>query len=270
MKIVNAIMTNNPRYKQKKVFTPKGLMLHSVGCAQPSAKVFINQWNKSTFRTSCVHGIIDGNSGDVYQTLPWNYKGWHGGGTSNDTHIGVEMGEPSTLKYTKGANFTCSDIQSAQVIVRRTYTSAVELFASLCKQFGLDPMTKGVIVSHSEGNKMGIATAHADPEHLWKGLKMSYTMDGFRKDVLAAMGGKIQNGSETTSKPAETFKPYTVRCVVTNLNIREEPTTKSQSKGHLMPGVYTIVEENGTGWGLLKGYSAKRNGWIYLKYVNKV
>ena len=27
----------------------KGLMLHSVGCPQPKASVFINMWNKKTF-----------------------------------------------------------------------------------------------------------------------------------------------------------------------------------------------------------------------------
>lgn len=268
MKIVNAIMTNNPCYKRHKKFTPKGLMLHSVGCAQPAAKVFVNQWNKSTYRTSCVHGVIDATSGDVYQTLPWNYAGWHGGNPSNNTHIGVEMCEPSSIKYTSGANFTITNIQLAQAAARTTYQAAVELFAKLCKDFNLDPLKKGVIVSHSEGHKLGIATNHADPEHLWKGLKMSYTMDGFRKDVAIKMGAKpveTDHGSEKTEK----FQPYTVRVVVTDLNIRIGPSTKYQSQGHVKPGVYTIVEEK-DGWGLLKAYAAKRNGWIYLRYANPV
>ena len=29
--------------------------------------------------------------------------GWHGGGSSNNTHIGVEMCEPACIKYTGGA-----------------------------------------------------------------------------------------------------------------------------------------------------------------------
>lgn len=261
MKIVPSIMVNNPCYKRHKKFTPKGLMLHSVGCAQSSARVFINQWNKSTYRTSCVHGVIDAASGDVYQTLPWNYAGWHGGGTSNNTHIGVEMCEPSAIKYNSGANFTVINIQSAQAEARTTYQAAVELFAKLCKDFNLDPLKKGVIVSHSEGHKLGIATNHADPEHLWKGLGMTYTMDGFRKDVALKMGVK-------PVAPAK-FESYKVRVVVTNLNIRSGPSTNHRSLGHVEPGVYTIVDEK-DGWGLLKAYSANRNGWIYLRYANRV
>jgi hypothetical protein len=63
----------------------------------------------------------------------------------------------------------------------------VELFAELCKEFKLDPLKDGVIISHSEGHKRGIASNHGDPEHLWKGLNLPYTMDRFRQDVKAAM-----------------------------------------------------------------------------------
>ena len=74
-------------------------------------------------------------------------------------------------------------------VVKRTYDAAVELFAFLCKQFGLNPLADGVIVSHKEGHDRGIATGHGDPDHLWNGLQSGYTMDGFRKDVAAAMNG---------------------------------------------------------------------------------
>ena len=33
-------------------------------------------------------------------------RGWHGGGSSNNTHIGVEMCEPGCIKYTVGAILT--------------------------------------------------------------------------------------------------------------------------------------------------------------------
>ena len=47
MNLVQSYLTQNPCYTRKKTFTPKGLMLHSVGCAQPNASVFINGWNKT-------------------------------------------------------------------------------------------------------------------------------------------------------------------------------------------------------------------------------
>jgi N-acetyl-anhydromuramyl-L-alanine amidase AmpD len=186
MKITKTILTNNPCYKAGKTIKVKGLMLHSVGCPQPSAMVFAKSWNTSNTKV-CVHGFIDGNTGEVYQTLPWNHKGWHCGRAANDTHIGVEMCEPDCIKYTSGSKFTCSDNAKAKAIVERTYKSAVELFAYLCKQYALNPLAEGVIISHSEGYAKGLASNHGDPEHLWKGLKMPYTMDDFRKDVKAAM-----------------------------------------------------------------------------------
>ena len=34
-------------------------------------------------------------------------------------------------------------------------------------------------------------------------------------------------------------------------------------------GAYTIVEER-DGWGLLKAYADRRNGWVYLAYTEEV
>ena len=197
MKIVQSFLTNNPCYKSGRTIAVKGLMLHSVGCAQPSAQVFIKTFNSASYTAACVHGFVDGNSGIVYQTLPWNHRGWHGGsgrnGSCNNTHIGIEMCEPKEIKYTTGGRFTCTDTAAAKACVKRTYDSAVELFAYLCKLYGLNPLTD--ICSHKEGCAKGIATNHGDPEHLWTGLGTGYTMDGFRKAVKNKMDG-IENIEE--------------------------------------------------------------------------
>lgn len=205
MQIKETILTNNPCYKAGKTIAVKGLMLHSVGCPQPSALVFVNNWNKSTYDRACVHAFIDGNTGVIYQCLPWSHRGWHGGGASNNTHIGVEMCEPACIKYTSGSNFTCSDTATAKAVVKRTYEAAVELFAFLCKQYNLDPLADGVIISHREGHARGIASNHGDPEHLWNGLKMGYTMDGFRKAVAAAMKPAEETKPATPAEPAKTL-----------------------------------------------------------------
>lgn len=199
MKIISSYLINNPCYQANKARVdwryiefqehgPKKLMLHSVGCSQPSASVFIKQWNKTTYTYSCVHAIIDANTGDVYQTLPWNYRGWHGGGSSNNTHVGVEMGESAYIKYIPRSNkFEILDSAKAKADCKRAYDSAVLLFAMLCQKYKLDPEKD--ICSHKEGYKMGIATDHGDPEHYWRGLSMGYTMDGFRSDVKKCMEG---------------------------------------------------------------------------------
>ena len=191
MKLVESILTRNPCYTAGRKITVKGLMLHSVGCPQPKASAFINSWNSPSHDSSCVHGFIDGNDGTVYQTLPWNHRGWHCGsgskGSGNNTHIGVEMCEPACIRYTAGSNFTCSNLAEARSVAERIYGAAVELFAMLCRKYSLDPLADGVIISHREGHGRGIASNHGDPEHLWTQLGMGYTMDSFRKAVRAAM-----------------------------------------------------------------------------------
>ena len=108
MRLVESILTRNPCYTAGRKITVKGLMLHSVGCPQPKASAFMSSWDSPSHDSSCVHGFIDGEDGTVYQTLPWNHRGWHCGsgsrGSGNNTHIGVEMCEPACIRYTSGSN----------------------------------------------------------------------------------------------------------------------------------------------------------------------
>lgn len=183
MEIIESMLNQNPCFQAGKKITVKGLMLHSVGCPQPCAETFVRNWNNPKSARACVHAFIDGSTGKVYQTLPWDYRAWHCGGSGNNSYIGVEMCEPSCIRYTDGSAFTCSDREKAMKAVELTYKAAVELFASLCTQFGLNPLADGVIISHKEGHERGLASGHADPDHLWKGMTCSYTMDSFRRDV---------------------------------------------------------------------------------------
>lgn len=188
MEIIQSILTNNPCYQAGKKIKVRGLMLHSVGCSQPNAETFVKKWNNPESSRACVHAFIDGNTGKVYQTLPWDHKAWHCGGTANGTHIGVEMCEPACIRYTGGVSFNCFDREAAMKVITRTYDAAVELFAYLCKQYGLDPLADGVIISHKEGHDRGLASGHGDPDHLWKGVNCEYSMDAFRQAVAAALG----------------------------------------------------------------------------------
>lgn len=200
MKLIKSLVTNSDCYKTGQKIKVKGLMLHSVGCNQPSAEVFVKKWNQPD-KNVCCHGLIDGNTGAAYQTLPWDHRAWHCGRSGNDTHISVEMCEPATIKYTGGSSWADLEPATTKATVMRTYKAAVELFAYLCEMLNLNPLGDGVIVSHCEGYKRGIASNHGDPEHIWK--KYGLTMDGFRKDVKAAMSkaektetsGKAEKGT---------------------------------------------------------------------------
>lgn len=176
--IIEAFAEKNRCYQIGAALYPQGIMLHSVGCAQPSAAVFARSFNQYQpgGQSVCVHAFAQAD-GTVYQTLPWGTIAWHCGGSANSTHIGVEMTEPSEgMTYAEAAEQ-----------IAGTYHTAVELFAALCKQYGLDPAQDGVIIGHAEGHRRGVASNHADPELLWRTYDMGYTMDGFRADVAGAM-----------------------------------------------------------------------------------
>lgn len=258
--LIKSIWTNNDNYKVKRTITVKGLMLHSVGCPQPNAEVFVRNWDGDV--GVGVHAFVDGLTGNVYQTLPWNHRAWHCGDAANNTHIGVEMCEPDCIKYISGATFTCSDYERANAIVTRTYNAAVELFAMLCNQYNLNPLTD--IISHREGYQKGIASNHGDPEHLWQGLNTGYTMDTFRSAVKAKM---ITNGTVECEQASEAkFEPYRVVVTASVLNVRsgnsiEYPIVTQVRRNE----VYTIVDEV-NGWGKLKSGA----GWIYLAYTEKI
>lgn len=171
---------------------PKGAALHSVGYTQPNAEPIIAAWNKPGVEKAA-HAFIEPDV--IYQTLPWNFRGWHAGGSANNTHIGVEMTEPPTIKYTGPSTWIDLDPPATEAFVRATYANAVWLFAERCKEFGWDPLANGVIISHAEGHKRGIASNHGDPEHIWK--KFGLSMDLFR----AAVAEKLRADKEAEEAP---------------------------------------------------------------------
>lgn len=196
MNLNKLIFTENACYKAGRKITVKGIMVHSTGANNPWLKRYVgpddgklgkNQYNNhwNTYhpggREVCVHAFIgklaDGTVA-TYQTLPWDHRGWHAGGSANDTHIGFEI---------------CEDGLSDKTYFNKVYKEAVELCAYLCKQYGL---TEQNIICHSEGYKKGIASNHGDVMHWFP--KHGKSMDTFRADVKALLGGGT---SEPSTKP---------------------------------------------------------------------
>lgn len=198
MQIVTKYITHNPFFNDGRWITGnefKGFFLHSVGCAQPNPLVFIRQWDNANYGRAGINGFIGADA--VYLTAPCletpgrvKRMPHAGKPAGNNGYIGFEMCEPAQIHYTVGASFIVRDHAAAQAYCRKTYQNAVQLFARLCSFHGKNPLRDGVILSHNEGGKRGIASGHVDPEHLWRGLGLPYTMNSFRQDVAAAMKPK--------------------------------------------------------------------------------
>lgn len=191
MHIIEVFTTGNKCYQVCAPLRPQGLMLHSIGTPQPSAAVlarYFDQYQPGG-QSVCVHAFVQAD-GTIYQTLPWEMRGWHCGGAANGTHIGVEMTEPDV---------SMSYAESAEQITG-TYHAAVELFAQLCEMYSLDPLADGVIIGHAEGHRRGVTSNHADPELLWDTYGMGYTMDGFRRDVYNKMHEKVEEDEDMATR----------------------------------------------------------------------
>ena len=186
MRLYKALLKHNDCYLRGRTIRPQGVMVHSTGANNPWLRRYLapddgrlgapspRHWNQGGVG-ACVHAMI-GKAADgsvaVYQTLPWNMRGWHCGRSGNDTHIAFEI---------------CEDNLADKGYFRATYQAAVELTAHLCQLYHLDPQADGVVLCHSEGYARGIASNHADVMHWWR--KFGVSMDNFRRDVAEKMKG---------------------------------------------------------------------------------
>ena len=203
MNLHKLILTENACYKAGRKITVKGIMVHSTGANNPNLKRYVgpndgllgenqygNHWN--TYhpggREVCVHAFIgklaDGTIA-TYQTLPWNHRGWHAGGSANNTHIGFEI---------------CEDGLTDYAYFKKVYREAVELCAYLCKEYGL---TEQNIICHSEGYKQGMASNHGDVMHWFP--KHGKSMDTFRAEVKALLATADEEKDETPAEPTVTY-----------------------------------------------------------------
>ena len=282
---VNNLGRIDSRYRTFQDRGPQGLMLHSVGCPQPKAEVLIQKWNKPGVEKAA-HAFVEPDA--VYQTLPWNYRGWHAGGAANNTHIGVEMTEPATIKYTGGSSWVDLDPTATETFIRKTYATAAALFAELCQQFKLDPLADGVIISHKEGHQRGSASNHGDPEHLWS--KFGLTMDGFRAEVAKRMSsatatyrvlaGEYSKADDAKMQARKLLTAGFTAIVLddagnelplqrtgmvqvqSSLRIRSGPGTGYAVTGRLKNNDRVTVTEEKNGWGRLQ-----QGGWVSLDYI---
>ena len=229
MNLHKMILTKNNCYKAGKKITVKGIMVHSTGANNPTLKRYLpddgligknqygNHWDTPLpdGREVCVHGFIgklkDGTVAS-YQTLPWNHRGWHAGGSANNTHIGFEI---------------CEDGLTDSTYFNAVYKEAVELCAYLCKEYGL---TEKDIICHSEGAKKGIASNHGDVMHWFP--KHGKSMDTFRADVK-----KLLNTTDDKSKEiAEYISKFQKAGIIT------EPS-KWQKKAEADMDIYWLLKK---------------------------
>ena len=88
--------------------------------------------------------------------------------------------------------------------------------------------------------------------------------------VTGIAAAKYFKEASSSSGSSVSTSSYMITVTASSLNIRSGPSTSYPVVGSITKGgAYTIVEER-SGWGLLKAYSQKKNGWISLKYTKRI
>ena len=183
MKIEQKMLTRNSCYISGRRIIPKGIMVHSLGVAQPDPMKVINYWNVPGMDV-CVHAFV--HKDGVIQTLPWDYRGWHAGGSANNTHIGFEICEPAGHTYSGGSTMLNYNIKANQEYFNAIWKHSVDLCAMLCQEYNL---TEKDIITHCEGHAQGIASNHGDVMHWFP--KHGKDMDDFRAAVKEALKAPV-------------------------------------------------------------------------------
>lgn len=178
-------MTRNDCYTTDRQIVPQGLMVHSTASPGVMAGQWYDRWNKSyesgeINRQAAVHAFVDNK--EVWQYLPWNHRGWHAGGTANDTHIGIEMVEPAGHGYSGSKMIGYDPVKNAEFF-RNVWDKTVNLSVILARMYSFD---HNDIISHNEGGKLGVASYSADVAHWFPYHNKS--MDDFRLAVKKGLG----------------------------------------------------------------------------------
>jgi N-acetylmuramoyl-L-alanine amidase len=273
MDLRKCLLTKNECYQNGNKITPKGVMWHSTGANNPNlgrylpnldgkldANKYGNHWNqlRPNGRQVCVHAFIGLDKNDkvcTYQTLPWNYRGWHAGGNANNSYIGFEI---------------CEDALTDKTYFNKVYKEAVQLTAYLCKLYNLNPKGKNVIICHKDGYKLGIATNHSDVYHWFN--KHGKTMDDVRNDVYAEM--HKDDKPAVTEPKLETYSGY-VKVIYggsDGLAIHNKPSWDDNTISGIVKKneVYTIVgriKVDGTYMYKLKSGAYITTSTKYVEYM---
>lgn len=200
------MQTNSTCYKQTRIMTPIGILVHSTGANNPNLKRYVQPLSSNANYNNLLNLIGKNTNGNDYnhmeyqsglnawigkladgtvtsiQTMPWNYRPWGCGsgskGSCNNGWIQFEI---------------CEDSLTDPIYFQEVYKEACELMAYLCKLYNLNPkgyttnngVKTPIILCHQDSYKLGLGSNHSDVYNWFN--KYGKTMEDMRNDILAIM-----------------------------------------------------------------------------------
>ena len=211
------MQTNSTCYKNTVKMQIKGILWHDTGCNNPWLSRYVqptdgspnyaadiakigknkngNDWNHKTVQAglNCWVGkFADGSVGTI-QSMPWNYRPWGcGSGSKGSCNTGWIQFE------------ICEDAKNNKQYAQQVWDEAIDLTASLCKLYNIDPMgtttyngvTVPTILCHWDSYLLKLGSGH-DDIYDWFPKILGKNMTDVRKEVAARMKsnkGWIQQG----------------------------------------------------------------------------
>ena len=207
---------------------------------ESNAKYFKNNVVKSS-----AHYFVDDDS--ITQSVP-------------DNRVAYAVGAKSYKhKYCRNSNSLsielCDDRKNGQIYPSQaTIDNAIALTKQLMNKYNIP--VNNVIRHYDVTGKLCPAywSGNATKNNLWK----------------TAFWNKL-SGKATTTPTA--FKPYMVKVIVDELNVRNQPNTKGAVISTVKKGDCFTISEVKNGWGKPKWYyDNKQQGWINVStaYVKKI
>lgn len=212
---------------------------------------------------------VVGKDGSIGQSVSEKDRSWCSGGKdANGNPIRVNGISGSDNDHRAITIEVASDTTHPYAVTAAAYAALIDLVTDICKRNGIKKLLW-------QGNKslVGQVDKQNMTVHRWfanKACPGDYLYNKHAEiaaEVNKRLGsaGDDQENAATSNPPADTTAgfpavPFTVKVIVSDLNIRSQPSMSGAIKGQTGKGVFTIVEVQ-NGWGKLKSGA----GWIYLE-----
>lgn len=249
----------SPNHSGKRTHAIDRITPHCV-VGQLSAENIGGCFTSTSRQASCNYGI--GPDGRVCLIVDEENRSWCSSSSANDQRaVTIEVASDKTAPY---------------AFKDAAYNKLVDLCEDICRRNGKKKLLwiedKNTALNYSPKSDEMLLTVHR-----WFANKscpgdwMFARMGNLANEVTKRLGGTVtetpQQPVQPTNPPKEVTDfpatPFMVQVLVDDLNIRTQPQMGDNVTGVTGKGSFTIVEVN-NGWGLLKSYADKKNGYIYL------
>ena len=207
-------------------------------------------------QASCNYGI--GTEGGVCLIVDEANRSWCSSSSANDQRaVTIECASDKTHPYAFNST---------------VYNKLVDLCVDICQRNGKKKLIwiadkDKALAYNPKSDEMQLTVHRWFANKSCPGDWLYNRLGELASTVTSKLGGS--STPVTPSAPKEENKnfpttPFMVRVLVSDLNIRKQPKMGDNVVGQTGKGSFTIVKVT-DGWGLLKSYADKENGWIYLE-----